>query len=1343
MNLQHQSTELEDRVEPLPQCLHFPIPATSLWCPVGQSEMKRQVSSRLDPVEAKTTLTAEDAIVRINQRIFQYEKPWRSFLIEGDIIKPLWRNAVLSESKTWQKSPDGMVRIPYKISQQYDEETRSSIIRGFKDFEKFTCVQFLPHSDEDDFISIQPIHGCYSSVGRVGGMQLISLNHQCLKKGKGVVEHEIMHSLGFWHEHARSDRDKYIKIEWKNVWPGYEHNFLKQNTNNLMSKYDYGSILHYSRTAFSKNGQPTLRKLMDTDAVIGQRIRLSELDLLKVNRLYNCTTHLKDKANLLKRLTLLYEDGSFRELGRAKEAGRLKPVLDISPGKGRVHTSAHLVMASGGNGSIINWTMTAARRYPECFLVHKCSPTSWLTKLVPAVDSTSRTAVSKEPALEASGDQMELLGVAQVHKGKTETLFPTLTELPFVQSLTTNAVTTRSLLHKMSSALTMPSLTQRPTACPKAYVTCFTEEPVLPPQSHKTVGHIELLPTFPHALKISNQTQESMLFLADSFTRGRQSLRPLNWTDPPDTYTQTAKVIHQPSPSVGFLPTVTNDIYPKRLSISHQRLKHSHQQRFPILPPVTQTQVTRLLKTVTPASEIKVPAVPGQPLIAGTGTTIAPEPLSTQIEEANNGQIRTASYTKGPTVASHTKGLASLLRTGILASCNKACRSHASLVPTLPPPTESLLVSTLPGESLLVSTRTSTLPPPPEILLVSTPPVESLLVSTPPAEPQVTSTVSSTLPPPAEKLLVTNSLAEYLLVSIPPAEYLLVSTPPAEPLLVSNPPAEPQVASTLSSTLRPPAERLLVTNTLPESLLVPTPPVESLLVSTPPAAPQVASTLSSTLPPPAESLLVSTPLAESVLVPTPPAELPLASTLTSTLLPPAETLLVSTPPAESLLLSTPLVESMLVSIPPAEPPVASILSSTLPPPAESLLESSSLAESLLASTPPAESLLVSTPPAESLLASTPPAESLLASTPPAESLLASTPPAESLLASNPPAETLLASTPPAEPPVASTLSSTLPPPAESPLVSSSLAESLLVSTPPAEPPVASTLSSTLPPPAESLLVSSSLAESLLVSTPPAVPPLPSTFSTLPPPAESLLVFIPTAGTSAFDSRSLISPLTLTRLFNPVVSNPLYDVNMISPSHSVLSDELSVELLCDFEHGLCDWEQSTTDDFDWMLHRHQTFSRETGPKRDHTKGQCKGQGGRYLYLEASYPQQSGEQAALISPLLRGQKCLAFWYNMFGKHMGSLNVFLKYENSPHWHKLWSVSGNQGRRWLNAEIDIFTNGEMYRVIIEGVLGLNYQSDAAIDDVHIYRSSCAPGKKHPPSCNRGLKKRDKSLMG
>lgn len=37
--------------------------------------------------------------------------------------------------------------------------------------------------------------------------------------------HEIGHSIGFYHEHARSDRNHYVKILWQNVKPGMDDQF--------------------------------------------------------------------------------------------------------------------------------------------------------------------------------------------------------------------------------------------------------------------------------------------------------------------------------------------------------------------------------------------------------------------------------------------------------------------------------------------------------------------------------------------------------------------------------------------------------------------------------------------------------------------------------------------------------------------------------------------------------------------------------------------------------------------------------------------------------------------------------------------------------------------------------------------------------------------------------------------------------------------------------------------------------------------------------------------------------------------------------------------------------------
>lgn len=54
--------------------------------------------------------------------------------------------------------------------------------------------------------------------------------------------------------------------------------------------YDYGSVMHYSKTSFNIGSEPTIvTKIPHFMDVIGQRIGFSPGDLTKLNRLYNCS----------------------------------------------------------------------------------------------------------------------------------------------------------------------------------------------------------------------------------------------------------------------------------------------------------------------------------------------------------------------------------------------------------------------------------------------------------------------------------------------------------------------------------------------------------------------------------------------------------------------------------------------------------------------------------------------------------------------------------------------------------------------------------------------------------------------------------------------------------------------------------------------------------------------------------------------------------------------------------------------------------------------------------------------------------------------------------------------
>ena len=62
---------------------------------------------------------------------------------------------------------------------------------------------------------------CWSSVGKLykrPGAQEISLANGCLMHS--TIMHEVLHSLGFWHEQSRPDRDQFIEIFWENIQDG-------------------------------------------------------------------------------------------------------------------------------------------------------------------------------------------------------------------------------------------------------------------------------------------------------------------------------------------------------------------------------------------------------------------------------------------------------------------------------------------------------------------------------------------------------------------------------------------------------------------------------------------------------------------------------------------------------------------------------------------------------------------------------------------------------------------------------------------------------------------------------------------------------------------------------------------------------------------------------------------------------------------------------------------------------------------------------------------------------------------------------------------------------------------
>jgi hypothetical protein len=113
------------------------------------------------------------------------------------------------------------------------------------DYHKRSCIRFVPRADnESTFIRIGDGERCFTKgtgmIGRgvvftlskqyLGGEQRVTLN---LTRCMGpffttTIKHELMHVLGFRHEHQRPDRDEYVRINLTNIAPELHCNIMSK-----------------------------------------------------------------------------------------------------------------------------------------------------------------------------------------------------------------------------------------------------------------------------------------------------------------------------------------------------------------------------------------------------------------------------------------------------------------------------------------------------------------------------------------------------------------------------------------------------------------------------------------------------------------------------------------------------------------------------------------------------------------------------------------------------------------------------------------------------------------------------------------------------------------------------------------------------------------------------------------------------------------------------------------------------------------------------------------------------------------------------------------------------------
>ncbi len=118
-------------------------------------------------------------------------------------------------------------------------------------------------------------------------MQLISLKKLSIAPGAsndpvGAPAHELMHALGFLHEHTRFDRDDWVTVRGTESSLFFQTNFAK-HPNSIDIKdhgsYDLKSIMHYgltnypdptNNTTISMNPTPSAQRVIS-----GQNVKIA------------------------------------------------------------------------------------------------------------------------------------------------------------------------------------------------------------------------------------------------------------------------------------------------------------------------------------------------------------------------------------------------------------------------------------------------------------------------------------------------------------------------------------------------------------------------------------------------------------------------------------------------------------------------------------------------------------------------------------------------------------------------------------------------------------------------------------------------------------------------------------------------------------------------------------------------------------------------------------------------------------------------------------------------------------------------------------------------------------
>ncbi|MDQ6707959.1 MAG: M12 family metallopeptidase, partial [Acidobacteriota bacterium] len=149
--------------------------------------------------------------------------------------------------------------VPYTIDADIPNQAR--ITGAVKYYNENTPLKFRERTNEANYVRfLRTTIGngaCSSVIGMNGGEQLIRTDDLC---GMSTLIHEMGHTIGFFHEQERKDRNRYVTVLPENIDKTKLGNFtIGGLTEQDIAGYEYASLMHYSPFEFSRTTDPVIQ----------------------------------------------------------------------------------------------------------------------------------------------------------------------------------------------------------------------------------------------------------------------------------------------------------------------------------------------------------------------------------------------------------------------------------------------------------------------------------------------------------------------------------------------------------------------------------------------------------------------------------------------------------------------------------------------------------------------------------------------------------------------------------------------------------------------------------------------------------------------------------------------------------------------------------------------------------------------------------------------------------------------------------------------------------------------------------------------------------------------------